>query len=148
MSINSWMDKENMICLYNRMLLSPPPKKKSEYLLILGASQMMLGKEPVYQCRRNKRCGFDSWARENPQEGNWQLIPVFLPEESHRQRSLASTWMHLRICWGKQKTTTTKKLDNKNKEYMLLNSMYINSKFSQPGLTIHDPWNSRCSRWI
>ena len=28
------------------------------------------GKESTYQCRRRKRCGFDSWVRRPPGEGN------------------------------------------------------------------------------
>ena len=28
------------------------------------------GKEPVCQCRRHKRCGFDPWVRKIPGEGN------------------------------------------------------------------------------
>ena len=34
------------------------------------------------------RFGFHLWAREIPQRRAWQLTPVFLPEESHGQRSL------------------------------------------------------------
>jgi len=47
-------------------------------------------KDPTCQCRRHKRCGFDPWRRA------WQPTPVFLPEESHGQRSLAgcSPWGH------------------------------------------------------
>ena len=36
-----------------------------------------------------KRCGFDSWAGEILWRRVWQPTSVFLPEESHRQRSLA-----------------------------------------------------------
>ena len=52
------------------------------------------GKEPVCQRRRHKRHGFDPWVRKIPWRRAWQLTPVFLPEESHGQRSLAgySPW--------------------------------------------------------
>ena len=45
------------------------------------------GEEPACQCRRHNRCGF------NPQVGKiwrraWQPTPLFLPGESHEQRSL------------------------------------------------------------
>ena len=45
------------------------------------------------QCRR---CRFDPWVREIPWRRKWQPTPVFLPSESHRQRSLAnySPWRH------------------------------------------------------
>ena len=42
------------------------------------------GKEPACQCRRCKRRGFDPWVRKE-----WLPTPVFLPGESHGQRSLA-----------------------------------------------------------
>ena len=38
------------------------------------------------QCRRLR---FDSWVRKSPWRRKWQPIPVFLPEKSHGQRSLA-----------------------------------------------------------
>ena len=40
-------------------------------------------KEPACQNRRHKRLGFDPWV------GGWLPTPVFLPGESHHQRSLA-----------------------------------------------------------
>ena len=38
----------------------------------------------------------DSWARKIPWRRAWQPIPVFLPRESHGQRSLAdySPWIY------------------------------------------------------
>ena len=47
------------------------------------------GKEPTCQCRRCKRCGFNPWLRKIPWRRVWQPTPVFLPGESHGQRSLA-----------------------------------------------------------
>ena len=46
-------------------------------------------KEPACQCRRSKRRGFDPWAWRIPWRRAWQPTPVFLPGESHGQRSLA-----------------------------------------------------------
>ena len=43
-------------------------------------------KEPACQCRRLR---FDPWARKIPWRRAWQPISVFLPGESHGQRSLA-----------------------------------------------------------
>ena len=46
------------------------------------------GKEPICQCRRHKRQGFHPWVRKIPWRRAWQPTPVFLPRESHGQRSL------------------------------------------------------------
>ena len=50
------------------------------------------GKEPAYQCRRLK---FDPWVSKIPWRRAWQLTLVFLPGESHGQRSLVgnSPWV-------------------------------------------------------
>ena len=52
------------------------------------------GKEPVCQCRRHKRYGFNPWVRKTPWRRKWQLTPVFLPGKSHGQKSLVgySPW--------------------------------------------------------
>ena len=46
------------------------------------------GKESTCQCRRPKRCRFDPWVRKIPWRRAWQPTLVFLPGESHGQRSL------------------------------------------------------------
>ena len=53
-------------------------------------------KEPNYQYRRHKRCGFDPWVSKIPWSRKWQPTPVFLLGESHGQRSLVgySPWGH------------------------------------------------------
>jgi len=38
--------------------------------------------------RRSKRRGFDPWVTRIPRRKAWQPTPVFLPGESHGQRSL------------------------------------------------------------
>ena len=55
------------------------------------ASQVALVKEPAYQFRRYKRCGFDPWVRKIPWRRAWQPPPVLLPGESRGQRSLVAT---------------------------------------------------------
>ena len=47
------------------------------------------GKEPTCQCRGHKRRGFSPWGGKMPWRRAWQPTPVFLPGESHGQRSLA-----------------------------------------------------------
>ena len=58
-----------------------------------------LGKDPVCQCRKHKRCRFDPCVRKIPWRRTQQPTPVFLPGESHGQRSLVglegySSWCH------------------------------------------------------
>ena len=54
------------------------------------------GKEPACQCRRHKKQSFNPWVGKIPWRRAWQPTPVFLPGESHGQRSLAgcSPWGH------------------------------------------------------
>ena len=49
------------------------------------------GKEPTSQCRRLKRYRFDPLVGKIPWRRAWQPTPVFLPGESHGQRSLVGT---------------------------------------------------------
>ena len=54
------------------------------------------GKEPAYQCRKHKRCGFNLWVRKILWSMKWQPTPVFLPGKSHGWRILEgySPWGH------------------------------------------------------
>ena len=45
-------------------------------------------KETACQCKRRKRHKFNPWVRKVPWRRAWQPTPVFLPGESHGQRSL------------------------------------------------------------
>ena len=54
----------------------------------LGFPDGSSGKESAYQWRRHKSCGFDPWVRKIPWRRAQQPTPVFLPGESHGQRSL------------------------------------------------------------
>ena len=47
------------------------------------------GKEPICQRRRPKRHRFDPWVRKIPWRRARQPTAVFLPRESHGQKSLA-----------------------------------------------------------
>ena len=49
------------------------------------------GKVPTCQCRRHKRHGFYAWVGKIPWRRAWQPTLVFLPGESHGQRSPART---------------------------------------------------------
>ena len=63
------------------------------------------GKELSYQCRRCKRCEFDLWVRKIPWRRAWQPTPVFLPGESHKQKSLVGYRP-----WGHKDSDTTERL--------------------------------------
>ena len=73
------------------------------------------GKEPACQCRRHKRCGFDPWIGKIPWRRAWQPTPVFLPGESHGQRSLEgySPWGHrVRHDWATKRALTSEHTEN------------------------------------
>jgi len=58
----------------------------------LGSAGILGGassKEPVCQCRRRKRNGFDPWVEKILWRRACQPILVFLLGESHKERSLA-----------------------------------------------------------
>ena len=64
-------------------------------------------KEPACQCRRLKRLGFDPWVRKNLWSRKWQPTPVFLPGESHGQRSLVGIDHSVTQSWTLQKWLST-----------------------------------------
>ena len=74
-------DPQLFLCLYS---WAPPG---------VGPPKWRSGKEPTCQCRRHE---FDPWVRKIPWRRAWQPTPLFLPGESHGQRSLAgySPWGH------------------------------------------------------
>ena len=49
------------------------------------------GKDPICQCRRHKRCGFNPWVTKVPWRRAWQPTPVFFLGEPHGQKSLKAT---------------------------------------------------------
>ena len=55
--------------------------------------------------RRSGRCRFEPWVGKIPWRRKWQPTPVFLPEKSHRQRSLAGY-----SPWGGKELDTTERL--------------------------------------
>ena len=59
-------------------------------------------KSLTLQCRRP---GFDPWAGKIPWRRAWQLTPVFLPGDSHGQRSLAGYSQ-----WGRKESDSTERL--------------------------------------
>ena len=59
-------------------------------------------KEPTCPFRRSKRCRFYPWVGKIPWRRAWQPTPVFLPGESHGQRSLEGYSLYI----GLQKSQT------------------------------------------
>ena len=54
----------------------------------LGFSGDTSGKELPCQCRRCEKHDFDPWVGKIPWRRAWRCTPLFLPGESHGQRSL------------------------------------------------------------
>ena len=65
----------------------------------IGLPGWRSGKESTCQCRRCQRRGLNPWVSKIPCRRTWQPTPVFLPGESHGQRSLAgySPWGRKRV---------------------------------------------------
>ena len=64
----------------------------------IGLPGRRSGQESTCQCRRCKRCGFDSWVWKIPWRRKLQPAPVLLPGKFHGQRSLVSYspgWAHV-----------------------------------------------------
>jgi len=64
--------------------------------LYLGFPGDTSSKESTYQSRRCKICRLDPWVGKIPWRRKWLCTPVFLPGESHAQKSLVgySLWGH------------------------------------------------------
>ena len=64
-------------------------------IVYFGLPRWHGGKELICQYRRHKRPRFSTWVREIPWRREWQPPAVFLPGESHGQRSLVgySPWV-------------------------------------------------------
>ena len=62
------------------------------------------GEEPACQCRRCRKWQFNPWVGKIPWRRKWQLTSVFLPGESHGQRSLVGY-----SPWGRKESDTTEK---------------------------------------
>ena len=56
----------------------------------LWASLMAQRSRLSLQCGRYRRCGLDPWIGKIPWRRTWKPTPVFLPRESHGERSLVS----------------------------------------------------------
>ena len=64
-----------------------------------GFSGGTSGKEPTCEYRRHKKCKFDPKVGKIPWRRVWQPTLVFLPGESHGQRSLVAIIHRVKKCW-------------------------------------------------
>ena len=99
------------------------------------------GKESFCQCRRHKRCKFNPWVEKIPSRRKWQPTPVFLPGESHGQRSLegyspldcresdmTEATQHARTCIGRRpicKLSIATILLNNQETLMICNKAFL-----------------------
>ena len=70
-----------------------------------GASPVAQGQRIHLQCRRDRRGWFDPWVGKTPWKRKQQPTTVFLPGESHGQRSLVGY-----SSWGCKESDTTERL--------------------------------------
>ena len=74
-------------------------------ILFWGLPGGTSGKESTCQSRRCKRCRFDPWVGKIPWRRKWLPTPVFLPGESHAQKSLVGHSL-----WGCKELDMTERL--------------------------------------
>ena len=78
--------------MYSRVISVTRFKKDNKSRI--NTQSNAIAEEPACPCRRGKRRGLNPWVGKIPWRRKWQPTPVFLPGESHGQRSLAgySPW--------------------------------------------------------
>ena len=72
------------LCIHDSLLYEPS-----------GLLRWCSGKEPVEQCRRHKRRGFNPWVRKIPWSRKWQPTPVLLTGKFHGQRGAWRLIVHV-----------------------------------------------------
>ena len=87
------------VCLYSELLSTRIPASP-----ILRFPEWLGAKESTFQCRR---CRFDPWVGKSPWRRKLQPIPVFMPGESHGEKSPAGY-----SPWGHKESDTTSQLNN------------------------------------
>ena len=89
------------ICFYT----CPFKDGKNWYICVYALPKWTGGKEPTCRCRKHKRSEFKPWVGEIPWRRSWKSNLVFLPGESHGQRSLVGY-----SPWGRKESDTTQQL--------------------------------------
>ena len=67
-------------------------------MLLKGIPGGTSSKESICQCRR-QRHGFDAWVGKIPWRRAWPPTPVFLPGETHEQKSLEGSIHKVAKSW-------------------------------------------------
>ena len=70
--------------------------------IYIGIPRWLSSKESACQCRRHRRCRFNSCVRKTPWRNKWQPTPIFLLGNSHGQTSLVGY-----SPWGRQESNMT-----------------------------------------
>ena len=80
----------------NRIRRVSPIQELWQFGCVVGFPSGAGGKRTWLPVQEMKRCGFSPWVRKIPRRRARQPTPVFLPGESHGQRSLMgySPWSH------------------------------------------------------
>ena len=86
----------------------------------------MSGKDPICQCRRHKRCGFDPWVGNTLWRRAWQPTLAFLPGEFHG--------------WGAWWAIVTRVTKNRTWPKQL-STTYLSSLICEMGLWYLILWN-------
>ena len=68
------------------------------FINVLGFLGGVIGKEPICQCWRHKRLGFDPWIGKIPWRRAWQPTPVFLENSMDRGAWEASVHRVTKSC--------------------------------------------------
>ena len=84
----SFLNRNKMPLFCNPRCLKNPDELRDFLSAVVGFPGGSSGKEHACQCRKHKRCRFNPWVRKIPWRRAQQPTPVFLPGESHGQRSL------------------------------------------------------------
>ena len=77
------------------------------------------GKESTRPCRRCRRSGFNSWVWKILWKRKWQPTSVFLPGESHGQRSLVGC-----LPWGPKESDMTEQLSTHSQALNRLSALH------------------------
>ena len=87
----------------------------------------MQWRECACQCRRHRRLVFNPWVGKIPWSRKWQPTPIFLPEKTHGQRSLAdySPWGHKEFDMTLSTQASTHTLTDITKRQQVLLHNYI-----------------------
>ena len=111
------------------------------------------GKDPACQCRGHKRWGFDPWLGKIPWRRSWQPTPIFLPGESHGQRSLVGyhPWGHIESDMPEQLSTAPHQ-EGEGKCYFLIAKLCLtlcdSMGYSQPISSVNGIFQARILEWF